>query len=258
MIDLHSHVLPGIDDGPSTVEGALAMARAAVTAGTRQIVATPHIDHRYGVEPHQMRVAVEALTLTLRDRGIPLEVVAGGELGLARVGDLDDDQLRALRLGDGPYLLVECPHVMVGGLLETAVFELQARGHAVLLAHPERCPSFHDEPERLRRLVEAGSLTSITASSLSGRFGRTVRRFALELLRERLVHDVASDAHDDVGRPPGLLAGIADARAELPGLDEHVEWLTRGAPAAILAGAPLPSRPAAAIGRRRRLSLRRA
>ena len=77
------------------------------------------------------------------------------------------------------------------------------RGHHVVLAHPERCPAFHRDPSMLTSLVSAGALTSVTAGSLVGRFGDEVRRFALELVRDGMVHNVASDAHDDVRRPPG-------------------------------------------------------
>lgn len=243
MIDLHSHVLPGVDDGPATLEGSLALARAAVAQGTRTILATPHIDHTHGISPRSVTPAVQALRGELARADIPLEVLAGGEVAITRLGDLNDDDLRSACLGDGPYLLLESPHVPVAGAIEPAVFDLQLRGFRVLLAHPERSPVFLKDRERLRRLVEQGALCSITAGSLSGKFGRTVRANALELLREGLVHDVASDAHDDVRRVPGLAEGVAAAARDLPGLEEQADWLTRAAPAAILAGEALPPRP---------------
>jgi protein-tyrosine phosphatase len=243
MIDLHSHVLPGIDDGPATLEGSLALARAAVARGTSTLVATPHIDHSFGIAPRTVAPAVRALRSELSRAQIPLDVLAGGEIAISRLAELSDDDLRVVCLGEGPYLLVESPHVPTAGTIEPALFDLQIRGFGVLLAHPERSPVFLRDRERLRTLVQQGALCSITAGSLAGKFGRTVRAYALELLQDGLVHDVASDAHDDTRRVPGLAEGLAAAEGDLPGLEAQADWLTRGAPAAILSGDDLPPRP---------------
>ncbi len=258
MIDLHSHVLPGIDDGPSSVEGSLALARAAAESGVRTLVATPHIDHTYGLAPARVHEAVERLGVRLREEGIPLDVLPGGEVALSRCSELSDEDLRAVCLGGGPYVLLESPLQAVAVALEPAVFELQVRGFRVLLAHPERSPIFMRDPERLRRLVDRGALCQITAGSLHGRFGRTVRSYTLTLLREGLVHDVASDAHDDQRRPPGLREGLAAAERDVRGLDELAGWLTEEAPAAILRGETLPPRPELPGRRGLRARLRRA
>ena len=127
--------------------------------------------------------------------------------------------------------------------LERTVSQLLARGHGVVLAHPERSPVFQDRPGRLRDLVAAGALCSITAGALEGHFGPASQWFALELLRDGLVHSLASDAHAAVGRPPGLQAGLDAAARHLPGVVRQTRWLTSEAPAAILAGEPLPARP---------------
>jgi protein-tyrosine phosphatase len=250
MIDLHSHVLPGIDDGAATLEDSLAIARAAVADGTRTLAATPHIDHHHGVEPVKLPARVRGLQAELKRRRIPLQLVTGGEIALARCAELSDADLRGLALGGGPYLLIESPHLPTGGAFEPALFDLQVRGFRVLLAHPERSPVFLRDRDRLRRLVAHGALCSITAGSIAGRFGRTVRSYSLELLREGLVHDVASDAHDDSRRPPTMRECFAAAERELPGLYEQVEWLTEGAPAAILRGRELPPRPELPVVRR--------
>ncbi len=115
----------------------------------------------------------------------------------------------------------------------------------MLLAHPERCPGFHRDPALLQGLVAQGALCSITAGALTGRFGSTVNRFALKLLREGLVHDVASDTHDTRRRSPesARTPGRSPPSA-FPGLEGQAKWLTEGVPAAILAGEPLPERPA--------------
>jgi protein-tyrosine phosphatase len=240
VIDLHSHVLPGLDDGPPTPVGSLALARAAAAAGTRTIAATPHIDRHFGVPPHAVAGAVEELRASLREEGIVLDVVVGGEIALDIAGDLGDEELDTIRLGGGPYLLLECPLTVHGGPLEAQVGALQLRGYRVLLAHPERCPALQRNPARLRELVAHDALCSVTASSFSGRFGRPARTMAQAMLREGLIHDIASDTHDEERRPPfirdGLVAaGIADTAL--------ASWLTEEVPAAILAGDCIPARP---------------
>jgi protein-tyrosine phosphatase len=243
VIDLHSHILPGLDDGPATMDGSLDLARAAVDAGTRTILATPHINDYAAIDPARIAAGIDELRPALADAGIPLEVLPGGEIAIWRLVDLDDDTLRALALGGGPYLLVESPFSPVVGDFEPMVLDLHARGHRVLLAHPERCPAFQRDPARLARLVDAGALVQITAGSMSGGFGSTVRRFTATLLREGLGHVVASDAHDHVKRPPGLQAGFGVLERELPGIGEQAEWLTELVPRAVLDGAPAPPRP---------------
>ncbi|HEY3864496.1 MAG TPA: CpsB/CapC family capsule biosynthesis tyrosine phosphatase [Solirubrobacteraceae bacterium] len=244
MIDLHTHVLPGLDDGPETIEGSLAIARAAVAAGTRTLVATPHINRAYDVDPPRVLEAAERLRDRLAREDIELELLTGGEISIGRLSRLGREEVDALRLGDGPYLLIEAPLTSGAWQLTEIVERLRGDGYGVLLAHPERCPGFHRNPALLRGLVARGALCSITAGALSGQFGRTVNRFALGLLREGLVHDVASDTHDAHRRPPDMDIPLAAAAARLPGLDGQASWLTEGVPAAILAGEPLPARPA--------------
>jgi protein-tyrosine phosphatase len=239
MIDLHCHVLPGIDDGPATIDGSLALARAASAAGIETLVATPHVSTRYPNDAATIARLVEDLNARLAAESIALEVRAGAELAATHIGELAPDELDRLGLGGGHWLLLEPPFAaVVAGLAETAA-ELQDRGHRLLLAHPERCEAFQRDPRTLYALIRAGVCTSITASSLVGRFGTKPRRFALALLKEGLVHNVTSDAHDDVRRPPGMVAEIADA-----GFAALSEWLTHDVPAAILADQELPPRPA--------------
>jgi protein-tyrosine phosphatase len=244
VIDLHSHILPGVDDGPRTLEGSLELARAAVADGTRTILATPHVNDDPGIDAERVAAGLEVLRPALAEAEIPLEVLPGGEIAIWRLADLDDAALRGLALGGGPYLLVESPFSPVVGDFEPIVLDLLMRGHRVLLAHPERCPAFQRDPARLERLVDGGVLVQITAGSMAGGFGSTVRRFTAALLRDGLVHAVASDAHDAVKRPPGLNFGFtAIEHRELPGIGAHQAWLTEAAPRAILDGAPLPERP---------------
>lgn len=243
MIDTHSHILPGIDDGPPDLDAAVAMARFAAEAGTTVLVATPHIDYLYGVDPEVVGPAVAALQGAIDEARVPLRVEAGGEVDLGRARELDDDQLALVRLGGGPYLLLECPFAGIPGTLEAVVFELQSRRHRVVLAHPERCPELQRSPDALARLVERGALSQVTSGSLTGRFGGTVQRFAIRILRDGLVHAIASDAHDATRRRPGLGPALDEAERRIPGLGVQRDWLTRGVPAAVLAGERLPERP---------------
>jgi protein-tyrosine phosphatase len=251
VIDLHTHVLAGIDDGPPTLELAVELARTAASAGVKTIVATPHVSHRYPCRSAQISEAVDALRAALHAEGVDVAIVGGAEVDLTMALDLDDAELTALRLGGGPHLLVESPLSAGAGDFDPMLADVRRRGHQVVLAHPERCPAFQHAPERVERLVEQGFLCSITAGSIAGRFGSTVRRFTLELLARGWVHDVSSDMHDAVRRPPGLLDDIASAERELPGLTALSDWYTQVVPAAILAGASL-GRPPEPPERRRR------
>jgi protein-tyrosine phosphatase len=231
-------VLPGIDDGPETIEGSVELARAAVAAGARALVATPHVSWTYPNDPDTIAARVEELRARLNAEGIPLELHAGAEIAMTRLVDMRTEDLLPLRLGGGDWLLVEPPFSPTVTGLGPLVFDLQRRGHRILLAHPERCPAFHREPEMLREFVSEGVLTSVTAGSLAGRFGGEVRRFALKMARERLIHNVTSDAHDTVRRPPGVVAELRQA-----GLGPLEEWLIEEVPAAILSGGEIPPRP---------------
>ena len=243
MIDLHCHVLPGIDDGPGTMEGAVALARVAHANGIRTLVATPHVSPTHSNDAEGIARAVAEVSDALARADVPVQVAAGAEVALGRAVDLDDDELAGLRLGGGPWLLLECPLSPVAAhLFPDAARHFASRGHRILLAHPERSPAFHADPVgRLGPLVAEGMLAQVTAGAFTGRFGRRVQQVALELLRAGLVHVVASDAHDAVGRPPSIAAELAQVGAEA-----WAGWLAQDVPAAILAGAPIPPAPAAA------------
>jgi protein-tyrosine phosphatase len=138
-------------------------------------------------------------------------------------------------------MLVESPYTHATRVLEETLFGLQVQGFRPVLAHPERCPSFQEDPARLAELVERGVFCSVTASSMIGRFGGLVRKFTTLLFAEGLVHNVASDAHDLVRRSVDLRAGFEALDADLPGLAEQASWFTSAVPEAILGGGVLPA-----------------
>jgi protein-tyrosine phosphatase len=254
-IDLHAHLLPGIDDGPPDMEASLALARTASADGTEAIVATPHVSDVYPNRAGDVARGVAAVRDELRAAGVELRVVAGAEIALPQVPQLDDSELAALALGGGPYLLIESPLSSAAGDFELIIDDLLRRGHRLVLAHPERCPAFQRQPDRLRRLAVGGVLCSVTASALTGRFGGRVRDFTLRLFEDQLVHNVASDAHDAEHRSPVLRGCLAAAERDAPGILALEEWLVEEAPAAILAGEPVGFAPPLPRPRRRRRRL---
>lgn len=247
MIDLHLHLLPGLDDGPGTLDRAVAMTRAAVASGATTVVATPHIDERWSIPTAAIAPAVDELRIALRAADVHVEVLGGGEVSIGRLLRLSDRDRADVGLGGGPYVLVEMPQAQGVLGFERPLLSRLAAGERLVLAHPERCPAIQRRPAILEALVAAGGLCSLTGGSMTGRFGETVRRFSLRLLRAGLIHNVASDAHDLDRRPPGVgeipvLAGRSGGEIDLR------TWLTVDVPAAVLAGEPIPPRPAAAGG----------
>jgi protein-tyrosine phosphatase len=243
VIDLHCHALAGIDDGPETIEDSLALVRVAAATGTRTILATPHVSRLYPNRAATIAGLVDELNERLTSEGIAVEVRPGAEIALTRLDEIAPDELRRLGLAGGPWLLVEPPFTPVATNLDAVLLELQRDGHRIVIAHPERCAAFRRNPDMLRSLVRAGLLTSVTAGSLVGQFGEGARAFALEMARVGLLHNVASDAHDDVRRPPGVAVELRQA-----GLGSLTEWLTRAVPAAIMNGDErIPPRPPVAI-----------
>jgi len=247
VIDVHFHLLPGIDDGPGHLGGSVELAQAAVAAGVEVIVATPHVSPEYPNRPEAIERLAGRVVERLAKAGVDVEVHAAGELAAGAVSELTGAQLRALTLGAGRWLLLECPFAQDAQAFEAVARRLQGRGFEILLAHPERSAPFQREPERIAALVAEGMLCSITAGSLVGRFGETPRSTALALADAGLVHNVASDAHNTGRRPPGTREQIGAA-----GLGELTDWLTVEVPRAMLDGGEVPPRPEARAGARAR------
>lgn len=239
MIDLHSHILPGLDDGCADLDASVALARAAVADGVAAIAATPHVRDDYPTSADAIERALARVRERLAAERIPLEVLPGAEIALDRLGAIDADELPRLGLGGNPrLLLLEFPYGGWPLSLEQHLFELAARGFRVVIAHPERNAQVRGDPERLRPLVERGALVQLTAASVDGRLGRRVRDASAELLARGLAHLLASDAHEPAVRAVGLRAA-----ADAVGGGALAEWLVERVPRALLDDAPLPERP---------------
>lgn len=244
MIDLHAHVLPGLDDGPTSSEQATRLVRAASEAGIRTIVATPHVNHHFGVRAPQIHAGVRVLSQRLAAAGVSVDILPGAEIALERLIDLTPEELRALTLGGGDCLLVEPPMRRLPGEFEWPIRDLpNSTGLRALIAHPDRCPGFVENPGRLRALLDGGALCQITVDSLLGRNGIRSQAFVVRLLRDGAVHNLATDGHDTVRRPPMMDRGVAALRT-IGWSPERIAWLTVEVPRALLGGAPLPAQPA--------------
>jgi protein-tyrosine phosphatase len=240
VIDLHSHILPGLDDGAATLDDALAIAEAAVADGIRTVAATPHVRARdYPTTPEQMEQQLDSVREALRDAAVRLELLPGGEIALDMLPQLGDDDLRRFGLAGNPkYLLLEAPYLGWPLGIEDALFQLSLRGFTTVLAHPERNDEVQSSPERLAPLVERGTLVQLTAASLDGRLGAGPQKTGLHLVELGLAHLLASDAHAPTLRQIGMTAA-----AHALGNDELGRWLTEEVPAAISEGGDLPPRP---------------
>lgn len=205
IIDIHSHLLPGLDDGAHTMDESLRMCELYVAQGVSTVVATPHMcDPRYRVTPDDVRHGVEELSAACQRRGVDLKVLPGGDVRLEPelVDTLDAGKVLTLA-ETGKYLLLELP-LQTAPRIEGLVFELEVRGVTPILSHPERNIELWRKPHRLTEFVDRGCLVQITASSLFGSFGPAPKQAAERFLRAGLVHVVASDAHSSGGRRPEL------------------------------------------------------
>jgi protein-tyrosine phosphatase len=233
LIDLHFHALPAIDDGPASLEDALALCAAAQAGATSVVVATPHINFEYpDVDAGVVRAGVEELRAALARANIAIDLRPGAEVALSRAVELSDDQLGQLTLGGGPTVLLEFPWRAAATGMAAAAQRVGARGFQLLIAHPERTPLLRDNPGLVRSLVEGGAWCCLNAGSLSEGAGRGTRRTARALLDAGLIHAIASDAHDLVGRRPDLASRLDDAGLSA----EEIAYFTRDGPAAILEG----------------------
>jgi len=242
MIDLHCHILPGLDDGALDIDDSVAMARQAERDGIAVICATPHIRHDHDVRIEEIAERVSALQHQLDAHGVRVRVLPGAEVAASEAEDLTPAQLRLAALGGaGGWVLLEpVPGPLQAGL-EALVARLAGRGVRSVIAHPERHAG-EDLRERLQGLAASGALIQWTAAFIADAPDGGI---VMDLAREGLVHLLGSDAHSSrAGRPVALSAGCARlARVRTP---EQMRWTVELAPGAIVRGEPLSPPPQAA------------
>ncbi len=202
MIDLHCHILSGIDDGAQTITDSLAMAQQAVAEGIHTIVATPHHQNgKYVNERASIIHQVKQLNDELQQHEIPLKVLPGQEVRLYG-GLLEDYEAgKIVTLNEtNKYIFIEFPSNHVPRYTEQLFYELRVKGMIPIIVHPERNAELIERPDKLYNLVNKGALTQVTAGSLLGKFGKKIKRFSLQLVEHNLTHMIASDAHNTTSR----------------------------------------------------------
>ena len=244
LVDIHAHVLPGIDDGPQKLADALELLRAAAGCGITTLAATPHVRSDFpDVKLGELAARVQALQEEAERESIAVGLVAGAEVSLLWAVEASDDELTLASYGQrGKDLLIETPHGSAG--LARLLHGLRSRGFRVTLAHPERSSEFQRDSSQLAELVRQGILLQIDAASLIGRQRSPTRRLAATLCRGGLAHAIASDAHRAASwRPVTALADAVAAAATIVG-PGRARWMVRDAPGAIVAGVAVPDPPA--------------
>jgi len=244
LIDLHCHLLPGIDDGSDNLAMSLAMARMASSDGITTIACTPHIlPGVYNNTGPQIRAAVAGLQQRISEAGIPITVVTGADVHIAPDLGIQLREGRVLTLNDSRYLLLEPPHHLLPPRLEDLVFGLQAAGYIPIITHPERLSWIEGGFDLIKRFVNNSVLMQITGGSLLGEFGRRPRYWAERMLDEGLCHLLATDAHKTDRRVPRLSEAYLLVAKRLG--EEEAANLVQGRPQGILkdvSPAELPAR----------------
>jgi protein-tyrosine phosphatase len=244
MIDLHNHLLPGIDDGAKKLEETLEFLRLARRDGITTVTATPHM--KPGVYDNTRASILERVAMVLEagrgDEAGQVELLPGAEVYFtadvverAKAGQL-------MTVGDrGKYLLLELPYQQVPMRVDETIFQLRLLGITPIMAHPERVAYYLEDFERVAASVRLGALTQVTGNSITGLFGSKARDFAVKMLARGLIHILASDSHDVRYRPPIL----SDARKTVVKLADEAtaRRLVEDNPRAILAGEEIESDP---------------
>ena len=236
MIDIHCHILPGIDDGPQTLEEAVAMARIAAQDGVSQIVAAPHV--RQGVyKPtvEQILTKTAELADALEEADVSVELIPAMDvhIELDLLDRLVDGDLLTLG-GDMRYVLLELPNIRVPSQIESLFQQCLMKRFVPILTHPERVLEIQNHLERLEHWVNMGVLVQVTAMSLTGGFGKKVQRAARTMVECRLCHLIASEGHSSDRHPP-VLSSAVEVAAGILGEEAALEMVTE-TPAKILAG----------------------
>jgi protein-tyrosine phosphatase len=236
MIDIHCHILAEVDDGPKSWDVSEEMCRMARADGIEHIVATPHANHRYHYDREHLSGELDHLRHRIKDAP---RLSLGCDFHLS-YANLQDATLHPERyvIGSSRYLLVELSNYSIPAQIAESYRKLQAIGLTLIITHPERNPILQRAPQQILQWVEMGCTVQVTASSLTGAWGKVALRSARWLIKRNAVHFLASDGHDTKRRPPIMSEG-RDAVAELCG-EDVASALVDGNPRAVVSGLPLP------------------
>ncbi|MGB6546244.1 MAG: CpsB/CapC family capsule biosynthesis tyrosine phosphatase [Candidatus Acidiferrales bacterium] len=239
MVDIHCHILPGLDDGAATPEIALEMAEAAIADGITHVVATPHANADFAFRPELVQQLRDELQSKLGDR---LTLGTGCDFHLS-FENLQDARQHPGKytINQKQYLLVELGDFAIPPAMDDTLHQLQLAGVSPIITHPERNNLLRAKPERLYGWLHQGCYVQVTAGSLLGRFGRGAAQWVEQWLKEDRIHFFASDAHSLTGRPLRLREAykkVASLRGE-----EVAQALFQDNPAAAFDGRPLPYEP---------------
>lgn len=244
MIDIHNHLLSGIDDGPEDTEESLRMCRIAVEDGISIIVATPHLFNGINAnDPEKIRSLVSDLNRDLQPMGIPLEILPGMEIQIApNIMDLLSLG-KLMTINDGRYFLIELPIAHIPAALDKFVRHLRSKNYGIIIGHPEKNVQIQRRPdwlvELLSHLEPWDLLVQISADSLTGAAGRAPSVAARYLLKKNAVHIIASDAHAVIHRPPKLSGALKEAE-RIVGEARAYQMVTE-IPMAVLKDADFPA-----------------
>jgi protein-tyrosine phosphatase len=207
VVDLHHHLLPGMDDGSPDLATSIKMARMAADDGISHVVCTPHANSRWHFDPERIAALLAELRAGLADAGIRLVLGSGCDFHLSydNVHDALENPHR-YTVNGGEYLLIELPDYGLPPTLEETFYSLRLSGMTPILTHPERNPSLQQDVSRLGTWIRDGMLTQVTAASVTGLMGRKAQKLAERLLADRWVHFIATDAHNVSTRPPQMRA----------------------------------------------------
>lgn len=235
MIDIHCHILPGLDDGAPDLSISMEMAQMAVAEGITTIIATPHhLNGRYENTADRVELAAERFNRELIDHQVPLKVLCGQETRIHErfLDEIDCGNIRGLN--ETSYILLELPSSHIPKELDSLLHELSVLNLIPIIAHPERNAEIFSEPHKLLPLLHKGALSQVTAHSVTGLFGSKIQKVALELCQKQLVHFIASDAHHPQKRPFGLKEAYTLLRQEVD--DQTVDAYMHNAESLILGG----------------------
>lgn len=225
MIDLHCHILPGIDDGPQTLDKSIEMAKAAVAEGIEYVLVTPHYQNGQFINKKvDILEAMEAFQTVLNMRGIPLKLFPGQEVRITAqlLEQIDANEIQFID-EENKYVLIEFPTMSVPNFSETLFFQLAKRGITPIIVHPERNQVFMQHPDVLYQFIEKGALGQLTAGSYLGFFGKKIQKFSTQLIEANLVHMLASDAHNITTRTFCLKKSYEKLKKEF-GIEQVDEW----------------------------------